>query len=593
MERQPITLHIEFFQKKMNSLYYKKIIHRKNDNKSYLVNNNKLNYCKNKNSKSLSDFSKLKINIRCKRNNNNKPILNKTLNPNNKIYKKVILSYINLNYLIKIQKFIRGFIFRKKFEKFKLSLINKKFNTENPKRFKKIIDVNVFDAIKKNSKNQKKNIKKANNQFNLRNTFTMKKNKNKNNIYKKNRILVNNKGIKNNSFDFINNKKNENKKNRKLINRYEYQKSLPENEFLINDFFEEQYPRNLYSNFDNSINEDILNEQDILENKNRCQTENNINHNDISSNYFNKKNLILLDNNKNPSFYQTKENTSSERITGENNNSNLNLNGSNNKNNKKYFVNKKDKNNKNRAKKKKKENISNIAFDLKEFDSDNLYQNKKKNFNLIKTNIKYNFNPLIDSKIKLKNINNKNINNYDFQSKFTNDIFTFNKNKEIIKNDKQNNIIDNDDIKSLKSSFYDEDDFIIINYDYTLNDKKKLNDLKIINVENINIIGKKNKISDFIIILKNNIYKKIKLYIFKLLKKYNIEEKEDEKSMTDNESCSYISQGRIEKNNIIFNFAQNDIKSNCFTIQKNKINIWSNDVLTENEPFKENNFYSP
>ena len=145
----------------------------------------------------------------------------------------------------------------------------------------------------------------------------------------------------------------------------------------------------------------------------------------------------------------------------------------------------------------------------------------------------------------------------------------------------------------MKSSFYDEDDFIIINYDYTLNDKKKLNDLKIINVENINIIGKKNKISDFIIILKNNIYKKIKLYIFKLLKKYNIEEKEDEKSMTDNESCSYISQGRIEKNNIIFNFAQNDIKSNCFTIQKNKINIWSNDVLTENEPFKENNFYSP
>ncbi len=590
MERQPITLHIEFFQKKMNSLYYKKIIHRKKDNKSYLVNNNKLNYCKNKNSKSLSDFSKLKINIRCKMNNNNKPILNKTLNPNNKIYKKVILSYINLNYLIKIQKFIRGFIFRKKFEKFKLSLINKKFNTENPKRFKKIIDVNVFDAIKKNSKNQKKNIKKANNQFNLRNTFTMKKNKNKNNIYKKNRILVNNKGIKNNSFDFINNKKNENKKNRKLINRYEYQKSLPENEFLINDFFEEQYPRNLYSNFDNSINEDILNEQDILENKNRCQTENNINHNDISSNYFNKKNLILLDNinkDKNPSFYQTKENTSSERITGENNNSNLNLNGSNNKNNKKYFV------NKNRAKKKKKENISNIAFDLKEFDSDNLYQNKKKNFNLIKTNIKYNFNPLIDSKIKLKNINNKNINNYNFQSKFTNYIFTFNKNKEIIKNDKQNNIIDNDDIKSLKSSFYDEDDFIIINYDYTLNDKKKLNDLKIINVENINIIGKKNKISDFIIILKNNIYKKIKLYIFKLLKKYNIEEKEDEKSMTDNESCSYISQGRIEKNNIIFNFAQNDIKSNCFTIQKNKINIWSNDVLTENEPFKENNFYSP
>ncbi len=556
MERQPITLHIEFFQKKMNSLYYKKIIHRKKDNKSYLVNNNKLNYCKNKNSKSLSDFSKLNINIRCKRNNNNKPILNKTLNPNNKIYKKVILSYINLNSLIKIQKFIRGFIFRKKFEKFKLSLINKKFNTENPKRFKKIIDVNVFDAIKKNSKNQKKNIKKANNQFNLRNTFTMKKNKNKNNIYKKNRILVNNKGIKNNSFDFINNKKNENKKNRKLINRYEYQKSLPENEFLINDFFEEQYPRNLYSNFDNSINEDILNEQDILENKNRCQTENNINHNDISSNYFNKKNLILLDNinkDKNPSFYQTKENTSSERITGENNNSNLNLNGSNNKNNKKYFV----KNNKNRAKKKKKENISNIAFDLKEFDSDNLYQNKKKNFNLIKTNIKYNFNPLIDSKIKLKNINNKNINNYNFQSKFTNYIFTFNKNKEIIKNDKQNNIIDNDDIKSLKSSFYDEDDFIIINYDYTLNDKKKA--LKVSRVENINIDGSLLRKMDFIKFLKKGIYSHVIKYVFNLINNINKKKIEIDKTMTDNENASFIQQERIEKNKNFYNKAQQDI----------------------------------
>ena len=69
---------------------------------------------------------------------------------------------------------------------------------------------------------------------------------------------------------------------------------------------------------------------------------------------------------------------------------------------------------------------------------------------------------------KIKNNNNKNQisrNNYNFKNKFTNNLFSFNKDKEMI-NDKQNNIFDND-LKSLKSSFYDEDEFVIINYDYT------------------------------------------------------------------------------------------------------------------------------
>ena len=69
--------------------------------------------------------------------------------------------------------------------------------------------------------------------------------------------------------------------------------------------------------------------------------------------------------------------------------------------------------------------------------------------------------------------------------------------------------------------------------------------------------------SKFLETLKKYIYKSIRIYLFKLLKNYNIAKKEYEKSMTDNESCSYISQGRIEKNNIIFNHAQNDIKNNC------------------------------
>ena len=563
MERQPIILPIDFFQKKMNSLYYKKIIHKKKDNDSYFINNNILNYYHEKHSKSLADLPKLNIDIHKPNHSSSK----KNSNSNKKIYKKVILPYINLNSLIQIQKLMRGFFARKKFKQLKSILMNKKYNTANQKSFQK--NMNIFEAIKNNSKNRKKRVKKANNQYNLRNTFNVKINKN--NIYRKNIILINNKSFKNKnySFDYKDNNKKQNKKNLKTIKKIEceYQKSLHENEFFLNNFFNEQSPKKI--KYENNINEVLLlNEDNVNENfKNKkiCQTEVNIEQNIILNRCFNKnkKNLIILDNNKNPSYfssYQTKENTSSERNLNGDNSSNLDLNTPFNKNNKKVFVKKNKCDNLDKINNKKKEIT--LDKDLKEFDSDNLYQKNKDNINLIKTNNKYNFNPLINSNYKLKNNNNKNkISNNDFNSKFQDNLFLLYKNK-MTTDHKQKNIFDND-LKSLKSSFYDEDEFIIINYDYSLNDKKKL---KVMNVENINLNGKQNKTSNFLKILKNNIYKSSHLYAFKLMKHYNIEEKEDEKSMTDNESCSYLSQGRIEKNNIIFNHVQNHIKNNCFII---------------------------
>ena len=341
MERQPITLPIDFLQKKMNSLYYKKIIHRQKDNDSYFINNNILNYCHEKHSKSLADLPKLNIDIHKPNSSSSKK------NPNKKIYKKVILPYINQNSLIQIQKLMRGFFARKKFKQLKTFLMNKKYNTANQKRFQKM---NIYDAIKNNSKNQKKCIKKANNQYNLRNTFNVQINKN--NIYRKNIILINGKSFKNknHSFDYKDNNKKQNKKNLKTIKKIEsgYQNSLQEKEFFINNFFNEQSPKKI--NPESNINEVLfLNEDNINENfKNKiiCQTEVNIEQNIILNKCFNKnkKNLIILDNNKNPSYfssYQTKENTSSERNLNGDNASNLNLNTPFNKNNKNVFIKKK------------------------------------------------------------------------------------------------------------------------------------------------------------------------------------------------------------------------------------------------------------
>ena len=648
MERQPIMLYMDCFKKKPNNkLYYKKIIQRKNQ-----LNNNNNSYSIKKHINSSPDLLQLTLqNIKKNKNNkkNEKSTYNITLNPNHKLYKKIILPYININTVILIQKYVRGFIARKKLKKLKN---NKKLipRTENPKRFQTKLD--LFDAIKRNSKNQKKSIKMANNKYNLRNTANHNKNDNK--IYKKNIIMLNKDfGKKKNfSFDFNDNRNNKNKKNFEtefphdikinknnnkvnIIKKNNYQNFSPDNEFCMSNFINEQSPQNIINNLENESNL-------LLENKQIFQTEGNINLNDpnIKLNNKNKKNLILPDY-KTPSYFssfQTKENTASDRNFTVENNNNFNLDNIHDKNNKNKKINSNtnstttlknninninstNTNNKNSPIKKNennnstgKNNESDIELYLKdEFDSDAHYQKNKNNFNLINNNIKYNFNPMLNSKIKLKNINhnklptitNKTFNdkcNYQPPGKFTTDFNLINNDKKIFEQIKEEKPNDND-LKSIKSSFYDEDEFVIINYDYTLNDKKKIDNLKIANVNNINIKGRKTHVDNFIINLNNSINKGIKLYIFNLLKNYKKEENdenEEEKSLTDNESCNYIPQGRIEKNDIIFNIAKNEMKSNEIIYNSNKdLNKFNFNILTnpatyvENETVTNKNIYSP
>jgi len=409
-----------------------------------------------------------------------------------------------------------------------------------------------------------------------------------------------------------------------------------------------------------------------------CQTDGNIfkkynnNNNDVNKSNIisnkNKKNLVLPEI-KMPSHlssYQTKENTSFERNFTTENNIIFNLDSPHNKNGQKTDRDTQNNINNTNSKilesKKKEKKLKNeddnidLSIDnyLKdEFDSDANYEKNKKSLNMINTNIKYNFNPLVNSKIKLKNINNtktndnktnnnkknnnknnnkinnknnnninnninnknnnniinnNNKNNNKFKGPFLNnvDIFNNDKNKifESIKEEKSF-ALDND--KSIKSSFYDEEEFIIINYDYSLNDKKNdnSNSLKINNTENINITGRNSKIIDFINKFKKNIYKSINIYVFNLLKKIKKNEdkndEEDEKSMTDNDDGNYIPQRRILTNNITFNFAQKEMENNSNQLEYNSNNImkydidnFSNDGFKDIELIKKSkNFYSP
>ena len=224
-----------------------------------------------------------------------------------------------------------------------------------------------------------------------------------------------------------------------------------------------------------------------------------------------------------------------------------------------------------------------------EFDSEAIYQNNKNNLDLINTNIKQNCNPMINQNLSNQNkiINEHKISNsscnlsckiniprkHEIRS---NNIF------ESIKEEKLTEF-DND----LNSSFYEDEEFVIINYDYSLNDKTKIdNSLKISILENINITGIPISKSRFIETLKKVIYKGIKAYIFNYLKELKNEENEMDKSLTVNDTCSYIQESRIQKNNIIFNYAQIDIKH--FNINNiNNILKYNNDNMKNNDSFKE------
>ena len=153
-----------------------------------------------------------------------------------------------------------------------------------------------------------------------------------------------------------------------------------------------------------------------------------------------------------------------------------------------------------------------------------------------------------------------------------NNNFLNNKNNimnESIKEEKHKDTDTND----VKSSFYDHEDFAIISYDYSLNDKKKK--LTINNVINIIIKGGINKMK-FIKTLESVIRKNIYHYIFKFLKgKFKNDEEDDneDSSLTINDSCSFIPCKRIEKKNIIFEYAKTDItKKNKVSQNNRKIN---------------------
>ena len=163
-----------------------------------------------------------------------------------------------------------------------------------------------------------------------------------------------------------------------------------------------------------------------------------------------------------------------------------------------------------------------------------------------------------------------------------NNNFLNNKNSkmnESIKEDKQKETDTND----IKSSFYDHEDFAIISYDYSLNDKKKK--LTINNVVNIIIKGGINKmkfIKTLESVIRNNIYH----FIFNYLKEKffkNEEDDNDDSSMTINDSCSFIPCKRIEKKNIIFEYAKTDItKKNKISSNNRKINI-KRDLINRND----------
>ena len=685
MERKPITLYIDCFKKKPNNLYYKKIICRRKQLKcnSYSINKSKEKSMVNSNS-TLNNRANNIINIRkYQTGKDNKEINNSynksynisfysTMNTisNKKQFGKIVKLKYNMNSVILLQKFIRGFIVRKKIKKSK-NLEKNMFiaNTANSKRFEKKINMNIFEAIKKNSRKQKNSIKLANNKCNERNSmlsgskspwnckniiFISKKrpkniksysydykknddNDNKNLFetdiseipnFKKSIIknnIINNNNCNNNINKDINDNKNKDKTDNNNSNKKENLGCIPEIELSMSHFFNEQLPQNI--DLDNtvkkinndSINDKIMNNinininKEILEKHKRNNTE-------VESSIFcnnkNKKNLISPDH-KNPSHvstYQTKENTNSDRnVTMENNNNFFNLDSPQNKNTRrtaKAVLDSENNDDNKKQTKKLKNNILDTSIDhyLKdEFENDANYIKNKKNFNLVNMKNKYNFNPMINNKIKLrannndkKNISNNNNNNINDGGRrntsnrcslhVTNnnniDILNKNKNKnkklcDIIKEEKCTDIdkqtdYDYNDLKSIKSSFYDDEEFVIINYDYTLNDKKKENNLKITNVENININGRKNKLNDFITTLKKNINKNIWRYAYDLLKKIffknhneNNNDNESEKSMTMNDSISMVPEGRIEKNNIVFNYAQNEMSYNNSNINSN------------------------
>ena len=636
-----MIIYLDNLKKSPKSLYYKKIIRSKHKFKcnSYSMDNDNHNITQKIINSPLDKSNENPLYIKeyqtLKRKKNSLYSISKN-KYQDKFNKNIIMPYSKLKLIIKIQKFVRGFIVRKKMEKFYINEKTKKnlMKTANPIRIQNKLNLSILDAIKRNSQNQKTFIKLANNRFNERNTVNARNVKNPPN--KKNNLIYISKDIvrkKNYSFDFK--KESETKNNNKVdvnirnvyqntennfnVEKKNENKVSLETELSFSNITNEQQPQNINTICENETNEtneniskiinnnNINNNNELLENKKEeIIKEININSKVI---FKNKRNLVLPEC-KSKSYYlssfQTKENSASDRNYVETNNNVLLDSPRKNTQRSSHGMNNESNINENKIEDKKKEdknkNCINLSTDYNakdEFDSDDNYQKNRKNFNLINTNIKQSYNPMVNQRInnqnKILNNNNK-ISNLPNVNNIQSNIYPHGKFSYIINIPKKNEINNNDIFDSikeekfteydndLKSSFYDHEDFVIINYDYALNEKKKMeNSFKIATVENISITGIPPKKAKLVNALKKVIYKEVKLYMFNYLKELKQEENEMDKSLTMNDSCSYVPQSRIQKNKIIFNYAQINMK-----YYNNNNNITSYSIIKYNNKNKQN-----
>ena len=547
MERKPITIYLDNIHKQKYSLYQKKIILPK----KYKQNSNSFKKIKTNNTFGQNMFIK-QSNNKLKINSYNIKEIKTASNKQNESFKKFNKIEININKnkfindknsiksILLIQKIFRGYIQRKRLKNIK-SRIYLNF-THN----KNVLSANnIFDAIKRNSKNQKEIIQLNNNRYNNRNTMSPTNNIKMNMIYKKNLILLK-KDIsrkKNYSFDYKNSETN--LKQGAFINPYKSKNKI------------------ITTNLNKNKKNEIKSHTRINSCGNITTNNNNTNINKTSNIVLSNNNMIFHNkNNKNKnnksflSAKQTKENS--------NTNSNITSEHKSNKDSPKINIIIKNNNTKNKIKKESEENIIDKPFKTEEcfekLDTEECEGGKQSNnFNLINNNAKYNFNPMInleESSNKKKKTDKKN-------KKFCMNLdmpkFQTVKKVNIFESIKEEKLNDNDNDADLKSSFYDDEEFVIINYDYTLNDKKRL--LKISRAENFNVDGYLRRKKDFIKFLTKGIYTHVIKYVFNLIYNINKTKIEIDKTMTDNENTSFIQQERIEHNNTIFNKIKQDINN--------------------------------
>ena len=548
MERKPITIYLDNLHKQNNNLYQKKIILPK----KYKANSNSFKKHKINNNNGNININKKQSNNKLKINSYNIKEIKVENEPKDSIRKKDVnllknkysKNIKNINSVIFIQKMFRGYIQRKRLKNLKPRIILINPLNEN----------NIYDKIKRNSKNQKEIIQLNNNKYNNRNTMSPKYNIKLNMIYKKNLIFLKKEISKKKNYSFDYKNKDSAIKKDESINPYKSKN------------------KNIVTNLNKNKRNGIKNHFRI----NSCDNVNNdVN---ISNNVkiFQKNNIVINNkNNKNKnnksflSSNMTKENSSNSNITSTNK-SNIESPKINIINNDKLKS--KQENNK--------INISNKNIQIKEeknsnninkpLNSDTFFDNylkeradteekKSKNFHFVNnSNAKYNFNPLI-KKEENKEIEKKKHSftaNFDmpkFYETKKNDFFESIKEEKINESEFENDT-------DLKSSFYDDEEFVIINYDYTLNDKKRK--LKVSRVENFNVDGYFYRKLDFIKFIKRGIYLHVIKYVFNIINNINKKNIQADKTMTENESVSFIQQEKIEKTKINYNKVKLDINNN-------------------------------